>query len=151
MSQSLSMVYVHAVFSTKDRIPNLDAPNTRDEVWAYLSGTSAHMGCPAILTGGMADHVHVLFRMGRDITQSDWVRDIKRSSSIWVKETYPHLSDFHWQGGYGIFSVSPSNLDSVREYIRTQEAHHRTMDFKEELRALLRKHGLEWDERYIWE
>jgi hypothetical protein len=91
-------------------------------------------------------------RFGRTITQADWIKEVKRVSSGWVKEHDPiSCSDFTWQAGYGVFSVSASRLDAVREYIGTQEAHHRKTTFQDEFRALLRKHGVEWDERYVWD
>ncbi len=151
MSQSLSMVYIHAVFSTKNRIGYLKDGNLRDAVWRFLANTSAELECPALEIGGTADHVHVLFRMDREITQSKWVKELKRTSSLWVKAKARTLYYFHWQAGYALFSVSPSQLDTVRKYIQNQETHHAKRDFKTELRALLRKHGLEWDERYVWE
>ena len=151
MSQSLSTVYLHLVFSTKDRRPFLSNPTLRSEMHSFLAGASKQLDCPPILVGGIEDHVHLLARHGRNITQSDWVKEIKRVSSRWIKTRDPTLHDFAWQSGYGVFSVSASNLEVVRQYVAEQEAHHRKSTFQEELRALLQKHGAEWDERYVWD
>lgn len=151
MSQSLSMVYIHAVFSTKNRTPCIAPPEVQHEIWAYISGISKQLECPILSIGGVEDHMHVLFRMGREINQATWIMNVKRSVSVWVKTKWPARSDFYWQNGYGMFSVSPSNLEEVCEYIHNQEAHHQKMDFQTEYRCLLKKHGLEWDERYVWD
>ena len=95
--------------------------------------------------------MHVLARLGRSISQGEWVKELKRVSNAWVKEQGSEYMDFGWQAGYADFSVSQSNLDGVKAYIERQEEHHRKVGFQEEFRALLRKHGMEWDERYVWE
>jgi REP element-mobilizing transposase RayT len=151
MPQSLSAVYIHLVFSTKGRRPFLRQAETRQALHSYLGGISKTLECPPIIVGGVEDHVHLLARFGRKITQADWVRELKRVSNLWLKEQGPNFGDFEWQGGYAAFSVSPSNLDQVTEYIAKQEKHHEKLNFQDELRALLRKHEIEWDERYVWE
>jgi len=152
MPQSLSVVYLHAVFSTKDRWPFLRETLLRNEMHAYLGGISKQLDCAPVIVGGVDDHVHVLARFGRKITQADWIKEIKRVSSGWIKTRAPeHCGNFSWQAGYGIFSVSPSRLEAVREYIATQESHHRKTTFEDEYRGLLRKHGMDWDERYVWD
>ena len=151
MPQSLSAVYVHLVFSTKERRPFLRDPATREALHAYLGGISKTLDCPPIIVGGMEDHVHLLARFGRTITQADWVKELKRVSNLWLKEQKPACGEFQWQGGYADFSVSPSNLESVTYYIVNQEAHHRKLNFQDELRDLLRKHDVKWDERYVWD
>lgn len=151
MPQSLSSVYLHLVFSTKYQKPWFRDASMRRELHAYLGGVSRNHDCPALIVGGIEDHVHVLARHGRTITQADWVRDLKRSSSLWSKRHNPAFSDFSWQSGYGIFSVSASALPQVRDYILHQEEHHRTTTFQDEFRNLLREHNLEWDERYVWD
>ena len=123
----------------------------RASLHAYLGGISKKLDCPPIIVGGIEDHVHLLARFGRSITQAEWVKELKRVSNQWLKQEAADLSDFEWQGGYADFSVSQSNLQQVKEYIAAQEQHHRKMSFQEELRALLRKHQAEWDERYIWD
>lgn len=150
MPQSLSAVYIHLVFSTKHRQPFLRDKNLREKLHAFLGGTSKKLDCPTIIVGGVEDHVHLLARFSRTITQADWVKELKRVSNIWLKKE-GGLTEFEWQAGYADFSVSKSNLIEVRRYIENQEEHHKKMSFQEEVRALLTKHDLEWDERYIWE
>ena len=151
MPQSLSAVYVHLVFSTKDRRPFLRDTSIRAEMHAYLGGVSKTLDCPSLIIGGMEDHVHLLSRLGRTITQADWVKELKRASNLWITEKARDLNAFQWQGGYADFSVSASNLEKVQEYIANQEEHHRKLSFQDELRTLLRKHNVEFDERYIWD
>lgn len=151
MPQSLSCVHIHLVFSTKNRIPFLRNESLRGEMLAYLGGASKTLGCPPLIVGGTEDHIHMLCRLGRTITQSDWVKEIKRVSSAWIKERDPKTKDFAWQAGYGSFSVSSSNLEQVREYISRQGEHHRRQSFQDEYREFLRKHGMEWDEQHVWE
>jgi len=124
---------------------------TRDALHAYLGGISKQLDCPPIRVGGVEDHVHILARFGRTITQAEWTKELKRVSNFWPKEQRPDFADFQWQGGYADFSVSQSNLEQVIDYIATQEAHHRKMTFQDELRALLSRHQIEFDERYVWD
>jgi len=151
MPQSLSAVYIHLVFSTKERRPFLRDRETREALHAYLGGISKTLDCPPITVGGMEDHVHVLARFGRKITQAEWIKELKRVAHLWLTEQSQAYADFQWQGGYADFSVSPSNLERVKEYITNQEAHHRKLSFQDEIRALLRKHNIGWDERYVWD
>jgi putative transposase len=150
MPQSLSAVYIHLVFSTKHRQPFLRDHNLRADLHAFLGGTSQTLDCPPILVGGVEDHIHLCARLGRTIRQADWVKELKRVSNLWLKKE-GRIADFEWQGGYADFSVSQSNLAEVKRYIANQEAHHRKMSFQDEVRTLLRKHDIEWDERYIWD
>jgi len=117
----------------------------------YLAGISGQLACPALEVGGVADHVHVLAYLGRSCSQADWVKELKRASTVWVKKRAAALGDFAWQAGYRAFSVSASQVSKVRQYVANQEAHHRQASFQDELRALLKAHGLEWDETYLWE
>lgn len=151
MPQSLAQIFVHLVFSTKDRVPFLQEQGIRDEAHNYLGGTCKNLGCPVLRVGGVADHVHILCRLGRSIAVADLVKELKRDSSKWVKTKAASLVDFYWQNGYGAFSVSPSHVEVLREYIANQVEHHRTATFQEEFRGLLTKYGLEWDERFVWE
>ena len=151
MPQSLSIVYIHLVFSTKERRPFLRDKPARDSLHGYLGGISKNLDCPPILIGGVEDHVHLLCRFARTITQAEWVKELERVSNGWLKEQGSEYADFEWQGGYADFSVSKSNLEQVKRYIANQEEHHRKMGFQEELRELLRRHQQEWDERYVWD
>ena len=151
MPQSLSAVYLHLVFSKKDRRPFLRDKTVRDALHAYMGGVSKTLDCPPLIVGGVEDHVHLLCRFARTITQAEWVKELKRVSNGWLKEHGRDYADFEWQGGYADFSVSQSNLEAVKEYIASQEEHHRKMTFQDELRTLLRKHEIEFDERYVWD
>lgn len=114
-----------------------------------LAASRKSLAAP-IITGGVEDHVHLLARFGRTITQAEWVKELKRVSNLWLKENYS-IRDFEWQGGYADFLVSTSNLERVKKYIGNQHKHHHKMNFQDELRTLLRCHKVEWDERYIWD
>jgi REP element-mobilizing transposase RayT len=151
MSQSLAQVYLHIVFSTKGRRPLLHDASVREELHNYLGGTCKNLESPVLRVGGIADHVHVFCRLGRTTTIADLVKELKRESSQWLKNKRPDLSDFFWQNGYGAFSVSPGHVEWIRDYIARQEEHHRTTTFQDEFRKLLKKYGLEWDERYVWD
>jgi REP element-mobilizing transposase RayT len=148
MPQSLSRVLIHLVFSTKNREP-LIASQYQERMFAYLAGTLNAIDCPVVIVGGMPDHVHLLFVQARTLSLSKIVEEIKKESSKWAK-THIH-PEFYWQSGYGAFSVSPSLVEKVRDYIANQAVHHHQMTFQEELRTLLRKHKIEWDERYVWD
>lgn len=115
-----------------------------------LRGISKQLGCAPIVTGGIEDHVHLLARMSRTVTQAEWVKELKRVSNLWIKKQFA-IGDFEWQGGYADFSVSASNLDRVKKYIERQEEHHRKFSFQNELRSLLQKHHVEWNEKYVWD
>ncbi len=148
MPQSLARNVVHLVFSTKGRAPFIGADD-RDDLHAYLAGTLNAISCPAIKVGGVADHVHLLFVLAKTLPLCEAVREVKQGSSKWAKEKiHP---DFYWQTGYGAFSVSRSNEEQVEAYIADQETHHTTRTFQDEFRGFLRKHGLEWDEQYVWD
>ncbi len=150
MPQSLSAVYIHLIFSTKERYPYLRDQTLQADLHTYLGRVSKELDCPPIRVGGVEDHVHLLARFGRTITQAEWVKELKRVSNIWLK-TESGLSEFQWQAGYADFSVSASNLERVKKYIENQQNHHRRMGFQDEVRKLLTKHSIEWDERYIWD
>jgi putative transposase len=150
MSQSLVSNLVHLVYSTKHRVPVLDA-EIQQRLWAYKAGILQEWDSPAIVIGGHVDHAHVLFSLSKNHAMKTVVEHVKKGSSIWLKENYPQLHDFHWQGGYAAFSVSESKAPDVRHYIQHQEEHHRVRTFQDELREILRLHGLEFDERYLWD
>ena len=151
MPQSLAKVILHTVFSTKNRAPFLRDENIRKELYAYLATVLENMGCPAIVIGGVADHIHILGLLSRTRTISDMIEEIKTSTSRWVKTKGPSYHDFYWQNGYGVFSASESKTPDVRRYIETQEGHHRTTSFQDEFRAICQRHGVAIDERYVWD
>ena len=149
--RSFSAVNVHLVFSTKDRRPFLGERTFRLEVHGFLGAVSNQLGCQTWAIGGVSDHVHILCSLGKTTSQSDYVKELKRVSSLWIKDRQPDLANFAWQGGYGIFSVDGRGVEAVRHYIENQERHHHAISFQEEFRDLFREHGMECEERYIWE
>jgi putative transposase len=152
MPQSLCAVYIHLVFSTKNRRPFLRDPELRDSLHRYLGVVSKELDCPPVIVGGVEDHVHLLCRFSRTITQAHWVKELKRVSNPWIKQQQSDLIDFQWQAGYATFGVSQSNLEQVVRYITNQaEQHHAKRSFQDELRALMRKHKMKWDEKYVWD
>jgi len=150
MSQSLARILVHLVFSTKDRAAVL-SPGVRPELRAYFVGILSHLDCPCLEVGCVADHAHLLFVLHRTLSPADVVEEVKKASSKWLKTRGPAMRNFHWQNGYGAFSVSPSGEARVRTYILNQEEHHRRVTFQDEFRAFLCRHGVTFDERYVWD
>jgi putative transposase len=138
-------------FSTKDRAGYFEDQSFRRDLHKYLAGPCQKLDCPAIIVGGGDDHVHIACRLGRCIEVNILLRELKRESSKWIKIEAPKLDDFSWQGGYGVFSVSPSHLELLIEYIRNQEEHHRKETYQDEFRRLCRLYGVELDERYVWD
>ena len=151
MSQALSGVYLHLVFSTKDRRRYFQDLQVRQRLHEYLGGISKELDCEPVRIGGVDDHVHLLCRFGRTVSQAEWVKELKRGSAVWVKAQYADFRDFSWQGGYASFSVSVSNLEKVAEYVAKQEEHHRKVSFQDEFRALLERYEISFDERYVWD
>ena len=150
MPQSLSKVILHIIFSTKNREPWLDV-EVRPRIHAYLATLCRDLRADLVHVGGIADHVHIITTLPRTVSQAQLVEQIKKASSKWIKALKPQYRGFFWQRGYGAFSVSPSQLDAVLQYIEAQQEHHRTRTFEEEYRELLRKHGVDFDERYVWD
>jgi putative transposase len=150
MPQSLAKVYLHVVFSTKNRSAVL-ADDWRSELFNVLGGTANNLGCQSLIVGGVADHIHILFQLSRTIPIAVAVGKIKSTSSSWVNQSRNLSAEFHWQAGYAVFSVSQSNIDSVREYIRRQPEHHAQQSFQDELRDWLRRYEIDWDDRYVWD
>jgi putative transposase len=151
MAQSLAKINLHTVFSTKERRPFLRNPALRDELHRYLGGILTHLDCQPIMVGGVEDHVHLLATLSRTCQPAEMVKEVKRGSSLWIKERDQALRDFGWQNGYGIFSLGFSQIKEVRDYIAGQEAHHHKATFQEEFRALLRRYEIAFDERYVWD
>jgi putative transposase len=147
--QSLSKILVHLIFSTKHREP-LIAPDIRSRLHAYIVGILGNLQTPSLQTGGVADHVHILFALGRTISPAEVVEEVKKSSSKWMKAD-GGVPGFSWQAGYGAFSVGESQAESVIRYIRDQEQHHRKVKFQEEFRKFLQRFKIAYDERYVWD
>ena len=150
MPQSLAQILVHLVFSTKNREPVL-TDEFRDGLHAYLGGVIEHHQGTLLKAGSVADHIHLLIAFPRTCAPADLVQEIKTGSSKWLKTKGPELVGFHWQSGYGVFSISPSHRPALEEYIATQAEHHRVVTFQEEYRRLLEKNGIAYDERYVWD
>jgi REP element-mobilizing transposase RayT len=139
----------HCVFSTKERRPFI-TPELQKRLWPFLGGIVRQNKMKAVEIGGVEDHVHILLSLPSTMAVSKALQLIKGGSSKWIHETFPEHRTFAWQDEYGAFSVSVSQLDKTIEYIRGQETHHRKMTFQDEFLALLKKHRIEYDERYLW-
>ncbi|HEV8580490.1 MAG TPA: IS200/IS605 family transposase [Thermoanaerobaculia bacterium] len=150
MAGTFSRLLYHIVFSTKQRAPLID-PDLRAELYPYIGGIIRQQGGWLLALGGIPDHVHILVRLKPVLAVADLVREVKSGSSKWIHERARSIPDFGWQTGYAVFSVSESNEGVVRRYIQNQEEHHRKATFKQELVALLQKHGIEYDPAYLWD
>ena len=150
MSQSLVKNLLHLVYSTKHREPLIPKAH-RDALFAYQAGIFAQWESPALIIGGVEDHVHALFALSKNHPLKKIVEEVKKGSSKWMKNDWPRLPQFSWQARYAAFSVNQSNVDAVRRYIEGQEEHHRKVSFQDELRTLFKRHGIEFDERYVWD
>ena len=150
MSQSLSVVIVHLIFSTKDRRPYLQA-DLQDPVHAYLATVARNVGCECYRVGGVEDHVHLAIRLSRTITIAGLVEQLKSASSKWTKTQSDDLGDFSWHRGYACFSVGYKDLKTLIEYIDHQRERHASQTFQTELRWFLQKYGVEYDEAYVWD
>ncbi|MCA9037767.1 MAG: IS200/IS605 family transposase [Planctomycetaceae bacterium] len=150
MPQSLTQLYAHLIFGTKNRQPFID-DEIRPRVHAYLASMIRELDSPYVVVGGVADHVHILFDMGKLHTPVKFVEQVKRESSKFVKTISVKYKEFFWQRGYGMFSVSPTHKSDVETYIRNQEKHHRTKSFQDEFRAFLNRYGIAFNEQYVWD
>lgn len=150
MGQSLAQNYLHIVFSTKHRRPLIHPP-VEAELHAYLGGICNRLECHVLKVGGYTDHIHILCMLSKKIALMTLMEKLKANSSKWIKTKGGHYADFYWQDGYGAFSVSPRGVDAVIAYIANQHAHHDRKTFQDEHRAFLKKHRVEFDERYVWD
>ena len=150
MSQSLAQIYVHIVFSTKERYPFIQPP-IESELFAYMGAIIKRCDGFPFLINGTADHLHILSSLPRTLALSKYIEEIKRNSSRWIKTKDSRYEKFAWQNGYGAFSVSSSQKDSVLRYINGQKEHHKTVTFKEEFVTFLKKYNIQYDERYLWD
>ena len=150
MPQSLSKVYVHITFSTKHREKFIDE-TIQERLFEYLGGICKGLECYPVQIGGYLDHVHILCTLSRKITQAMLLEQLKKESSKWIKTIHLNYAKFYWQNGYGIFSVNPTEIQTVTQYIQNQKEHHKTRTFQEEFRAFLKKYDIDYDERYVWD
>jgi REP element-mobilizing transposase RayT len=150
MPHTYTNVLVHIIFSTKDRRPSIDG-ELRSRLFAYMGGILRDIGATPLILNGTEDHAHQLLGIPATRSVAEVVRMVKANSSKWVHDEFPSHQDFAWQSGYGAFSVSQSNVDSVRQYIVAQEEQHKTMSFQQEYLAFLNRHGIAYDERFVWE
>jgi REP element-mobilizing transposase RayT len=150
VAHTFSSLLTHVIFSTKDRRPSLDA-EVRPRLFAYMGGIIREVRCTPLIVNGVEDHVHALVGLSPAVAVADLMRVLKANSSRWVHEQWPQYREFAWQAGYGAFSVSRSSAEEVERYIAQQEEHHRHVSFQEEFLAFLKRHGVAYDERYVWE
>ncbi len=151
MSQSLSRLLIHIIFSTKGRFRFFTDSEIQKRMHAYLAGVFNEQDSPAVEVGGSEDHVHVLCVLSRKHAISDVIKNAKANSSSWAKSLGGRCTKFSWQSGYGAFSISESQVEILRKYIQTQAEHHRRKSFQEEYLEFLREYRIPYDERYIWE
>ncbi|MDX1947020.1 MAG: IS200/IS605 family transposase [Pirellulaceae bacterium] len=150
MANTYTSLHYHFKFSTKHRHPWI-APENEQRIWAYLGGIAKKNNLKPLKIGGIEDHVHLLRGAPATIAPAKIAQLVKGGSSAWIHEKFPELADFAWQDGYGAFTVSKSALADVSAYIENQREHHRTRTFQEEYRALLERHGIEFDEKHLWD
>ena len=150
MSQSLAKILLHLVYSTKGRRPVL-AEDIRDGLHRYAAGVLEQWDSPAILINSVSDHIHILYLHSKNHGPAKIVEEVKVATSKWLKTQGAGYDDFHWQTGYGIFSVSQSNVAAVVRYIANQHEHHRRTTFQDEYREFLRRHEVGYDEQYVWD
>jgi len=150
MSQSLSSVLIHLVFSTKNREPFITT-EVETELHPYIAKIFRELKSPSLAIDGTNDHVDVLFSLARVITIADLVEEVKTSSSKWIKTKSREFRNFHWQRGYGAFSIGQSNVVSMKRYVQNQKEHHRRVTFQDEYRKFLSAYGIDYDERFVWD
>ena len=149
MSQSLSDIILHIVFSTKDREPLIHT-DIEEELYRYISGVCRNFDSPIIIINGVADHLHLLLNLAKTLSSSKLISDIKSNSSRWIKTKGTPYRNFSWQSGYGAFSVSRTNVDSAAKYISLQKEHHKILGFKEEYLSMLNRAHISYDEKFLW-
>jgi putative transposase len=149
MANTYTALRYHIVFSTKNREPWL-LPAVESRIWEYIGGVAREHRMQSIITGGYRDHVHIIVSIPPSLAVAKAVQILKGSSSRWIHQTFPDMAAFAWQDGYGAFSVGLSQMNDTVNYIRNQQDHHHGKTFQEEYLAFLRKHEIEYDNRYVW-
>jgi putative transposase len=150
MPQSLSSILIHMIFSTKKREPFI-TPAIETELHPYMAKIFRQLKSPSLANDGTSDHVHILFSLGRVIKVADLVEEVKTESSKWIKTKGLEFRNFHWQKGYGAFSIGQFNVATLKRYIRGQKQHHKRVTFQDEYRKFLKTYGIDHDERYVWD
>jgi putative transposase len=150
MPQSLANILIHIVFSTKNRVPLLH-PEIECELHPYMAAICRACHCPTHEIGNTEDHIHLVCSLARTIAVAELLEEIKSSTSKWIKTKGPRYSGFAWQAGYGAFSIGQSQLAAVKKYIAQQKEHHRRKSFQEEFREILKRYGIQYDDRYVWD
>jgi REP element-mobilizing transposase RayT len=150
MAQTLVSLYAHIIFSTKNRVDIIE-PEIESDLFSYMGGIAHNKGSRLLAAGGTSNHLHLLISLSKNIALSNFLGDIKRSSSVWIKEKGTQYSKFHWQDGYGAFSVGYTQINSVKNYIARQKLHHAKQTFEDEFRYFLKKYDVEFDEQYVWD
>ena len=150
MAQSLSSVLIHLVFSTKDREPFI-TPAIEPELHPYIAKVLRELKSPSLTIDGTSDHLHILFSLSRVIAIAQVVEEVKTNTSKWIKTKGREFRNFHWQRGYGAFSIGQSNVTALKHYIRSQKEHHQRVTFQDEYRKFLKAYGIDYDEKYVWD
>jgi putative transposase len=150
MAQTLTSLLVHLVFSTKNRA-NLITAEIEPRLFAYIGGVIKNEKSLLLASGGTMNHVHLLVSLSKNVALSALLKEIKQSSSKWIKTQGAEFADFHWQEGYGAFTIGQSQAETLREYFAKQKAHHQKQSFEDELREVLMRYEVDYDERYLWD
>ena len=150
MGQSLVKNYLHIVFSTKHRQPLINQP-IEAELYSYLGGICNKLGCQVVKVGGYTNHVHILCLLSKKIALVKLMEELKSHSSKWIKTKGEEYTNFYWQDGYGAFSVNPSEVQIVINYIANQKRHHDKKTFQDEFRGILKKYEVVYEEKYVWD
>jgi len=150
MANTYTSINIHYVFSTKNRAPIIIG-DLRERLWAFMGGIARENQMKALCVGGVEDHVHLLVSMPTTLSIAKGIQLIKGGASAWVHETFAEMRNFAWQEGYGAFSVSISHLTDTIAYIKNQEEHHRHKSFQEEYLSFLKRHEIDYDEKYLWD
>ena len=151
MAQSLAKILIHLIFPTKDRFPFLKEDNSRAELHSYMAGICKNQKAHALLIGGVADHVHLLCQLHSTCAVAALIKEVKRSSTLWIKDKGGFLTKFSWQAGYGAFSIGQSQIEEVKKYIENQTQHHHRQSYQDEFREFLRLYEINYDEKYVWD
>ena len=150
MPQSLVKNYMHISFSTKNRYPFIDM-RIQEELFSYLGGICKNLECNPLIVGGHKDHIHILCLLSRKIALMKLIEELKTHSSKWIKTKGQQYLKFYWQNGYGGFSIHPDKVELVRNYISTQDEHHKRISYKDEYRVFLKEYNINYDERFVWD